>query len=280
MSSSAFDDAALVLLGHGTTLNAASATPVYEQAAEWRRRGGFGEVREAFWKQEPRVQEVLGTVTASRVFVVPMFISEGYFTQVVIPRGLGFAEAGQGSLGRVRRLEHQTLYYCLPVGTHERMTEVVLARAQGVLERFPFPRVPRVGEVTLFLAGHGTRQNENSRQAVERQVERVKALSIYADVRAIYLEEDPPISACYTLAKTRNVVVVPYFMSGGLHVQEDIPRLLGEPEALVRERKAKGLPPWRNPTERHGKRLWYGESVGTAPQVADVVLARVREALC
>ena len=55
MNSDDFSDAALVVLGHGTDLNAASAAPVFQHAAELRRRHLFAEVREAFWKQEPQI---------------------------------------------------------------------------------------------------------------------------------------------------------------------------------------------------------------------------------
>jgi len=40
-----FSDAALVVLGHGTTLNDQSAAPVFQHAAELRRRKIFREVR-------------------------------------------------------------------------------------------------------------------------------------------------------------------------------------------------------------------------------------------
>jgi hypothetical protein len=85
-----FSDAVLVVLGHGTTQNAASAAPVYQHAAELRRRNIFAGVREAFWKQEPQIKTVLAEIVAPRVFIVPLFISAGYFSDEVIPRELGF----------------------------------------------------------------------------------------------------------------------------------------------------------------------------------------------
>ena len=53
------------------------------------RRGVFGEVYCAFWKEEPSLRQVLHMVDADDIYVVPNFISEGYFTQTVIPRELG-----------------------------------------------------------------------------------------------------------------------------------------------------------------------------------------------
>jgi sirohydrochlorin cobaltochelatase len=267
-----FSDAALVVLGHGSTQNADSAAPVCQHAAELRRRNIFAAVREAFWKQEPQIKKVLPEISASRVFIVPLFISEGYFSDEVIPRELGFSEPS------TLNPQPSTIFYCPPVGTHDSMTRVLLARANEIVETFPFPRAPKPKDITLFIAGHGTEKNENSRKAIERQVGLIRALNLYAGVQAIFLEESPRIADCYQLAPTRNLVVVPFFISDGLHTQEDIPVMLGEAQRTVRQRLATGQPTWRNPTEKNGKLVWYSPAIGSEPHMADVILERVREA--
>jgi sirohydrochlorin cobaltochelatase len=269
-----FSDATLVVLGHGTTLNDESAAPVLQHAAELRRRKIFGEVRAAFWKQSPQVKNLLADISSPRIFIVPLFISEGYFSTQVIPQELGFQFPDRLSL--VTR--HSSLIYCRPVGSHDLMTQVILARAAEVVKQFPFPRAPKPAEITLFIAGHGTERNANSRKAIERQAELIRAQNLYAGVHDIFMEEEPRIGDCYSIAQTRNIVVVPFFISDGLHAAEDIPVLLGEPERLVKERHAAGQPTWRNPTEKHGKLVWYSPSVGTEPLLADVILERAREA--
>lgn len=269
-----FSNAALVVLGHGTELNENSAAPVLQHAAELRRRRIFREVRAAFWKQTPQIGEVLAEISAPRVFIAPLFISEGWFAADKIPRELGFAFPENVKL----KTENSEFFYCHPVGTHDSMTQVILARAGEVVKQFPFPRLPKAAETTLFIAGHGTAKNENSRKPVERQVELIRGRKIYAEVHAIYLEESPHIADCYSLAQTKNLVVVPFFISDGLHVLEDIPVLLGEAKRVVEQRMAAGQPPWRNPTEKNGRLVWYAPAVGTALEIADVILERVKEA--
>ena len=249
MNCESFTDAVLIVLGHGTVLNDQSAAPVFQHAAELRSRKIFREVREAFWKQEPHVKKVLAEISAPRVFIAPLFISEGYFSTEIIPQELGFQFPDNLSLVT----HHTLLFYCRPVGSHESMTPVILARAAEVVKNFPFPRAPKPAETTLFLAGHGTGKNENSRKAIERQAELVRAQKLYAAVHAVFMEETPFIKDCHLLAQTKNCVVVPFFISDGLHAVEDIPVLLGEPERLVKERFAAGQPTWRNPTEKHGR---------------------------
>jgi len=268
-----FSDATLILLGHGSTQNAESSAPVYQHATELRRRKIFAAVFEAFWKQEPQVKKVLASVSAPRVFIAPLFISEGYFSSQIIPRELGFLPENSKL-----KTQDSELFYCQPIGTHDRMTGVLLARARGIVEKFPFPRTPKPRDATLFIAGHGTEENANSRKAIERHVELICALQEFADVQAVYLEEEPRISECYSLAHTRNIVVVPFFISDGLHTQEDIPVLLGEAKRVVEQRLAAGQPSWHNPTEKNGRLVWYARTVGRAPEVADVILERVREA--
>ena len=158
------------------------------------------------------------------------------------------------------------------------MTGVILDRARQVADQFPFPARPQPAETTLFIAGHGTDRDENSRAAIDQQVERIRARQEFAAVHGVFLEEEPRIGEYHRLAQTRYVVVVPYFMSDGLHAREDIPVLLGEPERLVRERLARGLPAWHNPTERNRRLIWYTPAVGTDAGVAEVILERVREA--
>jgi len=270
-----FSDADLVLLGHGSTLNADSAATTHQHAAELRRRGDFARVLTGFWKEHPAFCGVLRGVHGRRVFVVPLFISEGYFTEEVIPRELGLASPGQGEFPRVQDRDGRRLHYCGPVGTHPRMAEVLVARALEAVGTGP--GAPSPADTSLFVAGHGTGNHENSRRAIEDQVLRLRQGGRYRDVHPVFMEEDPRIVDAHGLARTPNLVVVPFFMSDGLHSHEDIPVLLGAPPGVVRERFLRGEPTWVNPTELHGHRVWYGRCVGNAPLVADVVMERVRE---
>ncbi|MGE4178548.1 MAG: CbiX/SirB N-terminal domain-containing protein [Limisphaerales bacterium] len=279
MGPTEFRDAALVLVAHGSTANPDSARPAYLHADELRRRGVFAEVTEAFWKQEPPVWSVLRGVFAPRVFIVPLFIAEGWFTEQVIPLALGFRRDGAPEYSRIREHGNQVLHYCAAVGSHPAMTGVLLARAREVVDRNPFPRTPKPSETTLIIAGHGTSYAPGSRDSIERQVALIRETGAYAQVLPAFLEEDPFVADCWNRASTNNLVLVPYFISNGLHTAEDIPVMLGEPEIRVRERLSAGRPTWRNPTERQGKRLWLAGAVGTEPLVADVILERVRESM-
>ncbi len=278
MQRSPFADDILILAAHGTTQNDGAATAAWQHAATLRQRHLFAAVHVGFWKQEPGLLAAVAAAQSPRVFIVPLFLSEGYFAERALPQALGLRDELEAAWSRLRVEPTRTLHYARPVGTHPRMTEVILARAREVVAGHPFPAAPPPREVTLFVAGHGTDRDPNSRRSVEAHAESIRARQLYANVHAVFMEENPRIADCHALATTCPVVVVPFFMSDGLHVVEDIPVLLGESAAAVRQRLAAGRPTWRNPSERRGHRIWYARAVGTDPGLADVILERVREA--
>lgn len=258
-------EAALLIAAHGSTLNSDSSAPSLAQAEAIRSRDLFREVACCFWKEEPSFRDALlffRDPEIREVYVVPNFISEGYFTQTVIPRELEL----QRSL--TTKVSGQVWKYCEPVGNHPSMTELLLQRASEVA-----PGVPGA-EITLLIVGHGTALNDQSAVAAKRQVETISALGRYASVASAYMEEPPLISDWPGLTNTPNVVVVPFFISDGLHSYEDIPVLLG----IGTEDAAASASPRQifrsNPHRLHGRALYYANAIGTAPGFADIIVAQ------
>ena len=255
---------ALLIVGHGSTENPDSSVPYFDHADEVRRRKLFAEVHCCFWKEEPSLREAHYLIDASEVYVVPDFISEGYFTQDVIPRELGLT-------GPTTELRGKTFHYCLPVGVHPSMTSLILRRAREVA-----PHV-NPAQTTLIITGHGTGLNQNSTKAIRDQVALIAASGAgYAAVLDAYMEEAPFIADWHEMATTPNVVVVPFFIADGLHSYQDIPVLLGmenEPGAAASQREVFR----HNPHHLRGKTLFYSSAIGTERLIADVILDQVRD---
>ncbi len=254
-------ESALIIVGHGSTVNPDSDIPTYEHAEAIRQRGIFGEVHCCFWKEEPSMREVLHMVDRDDVYVVPNFISEGYFTKRVIPREMNLS-------GSLTVIGERTVKYCDPVGSHPRMTEVLVHRARQTALSVP----PE--ETSLLIVGHGTSLNENSAVAVKEQVRRIAERYSYAEVVAAFMEEMPLVTDWRTITKMPNVVAVPFFISDGLHSYQDIPVLLGietdQGEAASRREIFR-----RNPYHIDGRSLFYASAIGTEPLFADVIIEQV-----
>jgi sirohydrochlorin cobaltochelatase len=256
-------NAALILLGHGSTLNADSSAPTYRHADEIRRRDVFAEVHVAFWKEEPNFRQAIRQTQRRQVYVVPNFISSGYFTEQVIPRELGLT-------GPVTRIDNQDIFYCDPVGLHPDMTEALLHRANEVVIKSSQTIYEPARTACLFICGHGTSMNDNSTKIIHDTAAAIRARGFFADCQAVLMEQAPFVKDWRTLTTCPDVIVVPFFISDGLHSFEDIPVLLGLTHN-VREQA------FTNPHHEGQRRLWYATAVGTEPFVADVVLSQVRE---
>jgi sirohydrochlorin cobaltochelatase len=258
-------DSALLIVGHGSTVNPDSSAPTLAHAAEIRRRRVFADVECAFWKEEPSLRDALflfDPESIREVYVVPNFISEGYFTQTVIPRELELKRR------LTKRSSGQIWKYCEPVGNHPMMTDLLLRRARQVA-----PGI-EPGGTSLLIVAHGTDLNENSALAAKREAEKIHALRRYADVLNVYMEEPPLVSDWKKLTKTPNVVVVPFFISDGLHSYEDIPVLLGitQERSTTTSRTARGEVFRGNPYEIDGRALFYAPSIGTDSGFADIII--------
>lgn len=253
-----FSRSALVIVGHGSTLNPDSSAPTLVHADALRRRGIFAEVVTCFWKEEPSFREVFRMVDSDEIYVVPNFISEGYFTQTVIPRELELD-------GPVTEREGRRIFYCQPTGNHASMTRLLLHRAAEVA-----PGVPPA-ETSLLIVGHGTGLNDNSAKAAKHQVAEIAALGLYGEVLSSYMEEAPLIAEWDQFTHHPNVVVVPFFIADGLHSYQDIPVLLGiadEPGVAASQAEVFR----HNPHDLRGRRLFYASAIGTDEGFADIIL--------
>jgi len=262
---------ALLIVGHGSTVNPDSSAPTLAHAAEIRRRKVFAAVECAFWKEEPSLRDALCLFDPEEireVYVVPNFISEGYFTETVIPRELDLS-------GRMtKRANGQIWKYCEPVGNHSMMTKLLLQRAHEVA-----PDI-RESETSLLVVAHGTDLNENSAAAAKREAEKIRALGKYASVLNVYMEEPPLVADWKKLTTSPNVVVVPFFISDGLHSYEDIPVLLGiadEGKSSITSGGKRCEIFRRNPHKLNGRSLFYSGAIGTDARFADVILEQAAD---
>ncbi|WP_420595216.1 DR2241 family protein [Deinococcus sp.] len=253
----------LVLIGHGSHLNPDSASSVYAYADMLREKRLFDEVVEGYWKEEPSLRQVLKTAEYTDVTVIPMFISEGYFTETVIPREMGLGHQGPvPPQGVARVIGGRTVRYTLPYGVHPRMGEVILARA-----REAYPEM-NPADTALIVLGHGTTRNENSNKIVFQNAEQIRQSGQFAEVHALFLDEEPKVNGWQAQVKSKNVVLVPFFASEGWHTQETIPEDIGlTGEVTVFEDGPHGI-----------QTVYYSKPVGTHPAVAEVILQLAEEA--
>lgn len=237
----------LLLVGHGSHLDAGSSTPFHAHAARLRERGAFDAVRVATWKEEPSLSRALDGFEPEDVTVVPMFMSDGYFTSEVVPREMGIS-------GRLSQLFGHTVRYTAPIGSHPALARVIEQRAR---------EAGATTETTVAVLGHGTPRNAKSEANIYAQAARVREMGVFAEVVTVFMDQEPNMRGLLERVSNETVVVVPLFVADGWHVGSTIPEelALDGPE-----------------TRRGGRRLRYATAVGTHPMIAEVVEELAAEA--
>src|SRR5262249_1570590 len=104
------------------------------------------------------------------VYVVPNFISEGYFTQAVVPRELEL----NGQI--TKRPNGQIWRYSEPVGNHPLVTDLLLKRARNIAP----DAAP--AETSLLIVAHGTDLKERGGGVGKGEEEKIRALGYSAVV--------------------------------------------------------------------------------------------------
>lgn len=116
----------------------------------------------------------------------------------------------------------------------------------------------------LLFLGHGSRAKE-ANEAMYRVIDLVREATDFDIVEAGFLDLNPPLVAeamevCARKGAGR-VLVMPYFLHLGMHVQRDLPRVIAE----LREQYPQ-------------VEIVLGRHIGFHPKLAEIFIERVQEA--
>lgn len=243
---------ALILAGHGSHVSANTAGVVWGYVDRLRNWGVADEVAACFWKEAPAISQVLDTVEAVDVVIVPVFTARGYFTSEVIPTEFGIADGDKFRPGRRIRLTP-------PVGEHPHMQSLVERQLRATIERYDLS--PDLTAAAII--GHGTRRNRQSRDTARHQAQRIRELNWLSEVVDVYLDDEPDIPSVYQATSAENIIALPYFLAEGSHVRIDVPRALGiaDPDGV---------------NQVNGRSVYYCEPVGADESICQVILDLAR----
>lgn len=175
-------------------------------AARLARRATVDTVEVAVYENEPssELRDQLRSITADRVYAVPLSVAHTHDTIDRIPRALSYLS------GEVR--------YCEPPGRSPAVTEGILDRAEGAR--------PAADDVSLVLVGFGSSSKPYHRQTVDYHASRVRERTDYGEVVTCYLIQNPTVECVrYTVSK-RHTVAVPLFVSRTEATERRIPEKL------------------------------------------------------
>jgi sirohydrochlorin cobaltochelatase len=253
---SALADAALVLVGHGSTRYPDAAAPILALAEQIRRRGVVAEVAAVFMKQEPALAAAERLVSAATVYVVPVFAGQGYYTDELIPRGMGLA-------GPVTRRDGRTFIYTAAAGTHARIPALLARRAEAVAASAGM----EPAKTALLLIAHGSSRPGGAGETPRAIAAQVSRMGRFAEVALTFLEQEPKAADWRRAVLAADVVALPLLVAQGMHASRDIPPLFGLSHGEA------------GPKRVEGRTILLATGLGAEPELVEVILEMVRAAV-
>lgn len=243
---------ALLLAAHGSLKNGQSSDAVYQHAHRIREKGIFHEVRAIFWKEEPYFHQAADIVGSDLIYVVPFFMSHGYFTRQILPRELG-SPAGLSD----------RLIVTQPVGTHPDMLQLLLSQIQKAIPDDPQKKF------AIALIGHGTPKDKQSSASIYRLARQVREKYPFNEIDCFFLDEKPLIEEIPEKFEEQDIHLFPIFIGEGLHTQIDIPERM----QLDHEQPVYGP----HLIQDSGLTLNYHPPLGVLPEATAIILQRLME---
>ncbi len=236
---------ALILAAHGSGDDSEGNARLRNFADQIAHRRLFDEAAVAFHRGEPTFATVLDQLSADEVIVVPVMTSDGYYSDLVLPR----------ELKKNHRYSVVRLHQTEPLGMHPGVTALVSLRVRSLIHDHHLC----AEEVCVALVGHGTRRHERSRLATIKLAEALGKNEHCAEVLYAFLDEDPGVETILSRTTRPSIIVIPFLISGGSHSTIDIPTRLGLP-----------------PPALHGcvgdRFVVCDAAIGTHPEIVDVII--------
>jgi len=246
---------ALILAAHGSRHHPSVNAEVRRCAAGVRDRGGFDEVAVAFHQGAPTFADVLDTLRAGDVTVVPFMTSDGYYARTVLPR----------ELARNTRFASMNVRITAPVGTHPRIADLMADRIRRCLEPYRLPK----NATSLAVVGHGTKRHADSRRATLDLCRSLRQCDVAGEVLAAFIGEPPGVQTILSRACLPNVLAVPFLIGAGPHATRDIPAALGIAD-IAASAGARALPVVGSVG---GRIIACDTPIGGDPGIIDIVAA-------
>ncbi len=271
----AFKDAALIIVAHGSPGHEEGRTSTLRMAARLGAMNVFAAVHAAFLAEPPFADDILEAVPQREVYIVPNLAADGFIAREKLPRILKLT----GHLTqRIDRMGRRRILLSAPVGTHPLVGRVLGERIGATMRK----AACEVDKTAVIIVGHGSQRDRKSFERTTQTAKEMAVHGIACPTWAAFLEEPPFVKDWRKLLRNphtacENVIFAPLLISQGSHSARDIPSAIGFAPAKKRF-QARLAADEVNEITRDGRRIFYLPPVGNADAMADIILARAKQA--
>ncbi|KIM00594.1 hypothetical protein CCC_03196 [Paramagnetospirillum magnetotacticum MS-1] len=111
----------------------------------------------------------------------------------------------------------------------------------------------------LILVGHGSGNYPDAAKPIQVLAESIRGRGLFAEVAAVFMKQNPPLSAALSLVSAQTVYVIPVFAGRGYYTGTLIPREIGLTGQV---------------TQIGNRRVIYNEPAGTHPRLPGLLACR------
>ena len=208
---------ALLIAAHGDCGGAGGNILAGELARRVRLTRRFDEVAVGYMRGEPSIEDVAAHMSCPRIRIYPLLMSDGYYVREAIPRRLGLA-GGRDPLGHQITIDQ-------PLGLDPKLPGQLLSAAAGAAHSAGV--APAAAH--LLLVAHGSANSSHSADVARLVAAAMSREMVFATVEAAFLEEAPLFRQALA-SSPRPVFVLGLFAGCGMHADDDIHRIAGEPK--------------------------------------------------
>jgi sirohydrochlorin ferrochelatase len=235
-------DCAVVLAAHGDRGGLAANATLIAHRDRLRETRAFKAVTAGVFRGDPELEEALREADQSapkRIFVYPMFMAHGYFSNQKLPE-------------RIRGANLSIVPEILaPLGLDQALPPIVMDHAvRAARDSGLDPAHAR-----LLIVGHGSQGSRASAKSTERIACWLRKRQVFAYTEAAFLEERPFLKS-QLVGPHPATVVLGFFSGDGLHAAEDVPGAIS----------------------KSGCNAIYAGSIGRQAIVSDIIKAAVEAA--
>ncbi|MCG8491281.1 MAG: hypothetical protein MI743_06675 [Sneathiellales bacterium] len=239
-------DKSLFLVGHGSSKDQKAEQSLHMHAEKIAKTGLFKRIYVDFLKKENEELQF----GEEPLFVVPFFMSDGYFVQEKVPERVN-QKINQS------QLSPSEVFYGPPLGSDPEIGDVI----QSMIEEFCMENKVLINECLPVLLAHGSPRSEAAQQTCLEAAENIRRKH-QLDIRPVFLETEPVFSSIRLERKKKpsndlkHIIVVGMFAAEGPHVTEDIPQLIEEAKSEY---------------EDEGIRVSYAGTLGLRPEITRLI---------
>lgn len=204
----------IILAAHGSEASPQSNQPLHDLAAKVAALGLFDHVKPAFLLGEPLMSNVLQNLPPGEAIVVPVMTSDGYYLKKLPGK---FRENPNHDQFRISFSPVAGLHPAVATEMSRRLSQYI---ADHQLSDH---------ETTVVVVGHGTRRNTTSGANTFALADSLSNLHPSLNIKVGFLDQDPELERVADSIETPNIIILPFLVSRGPHMVEDVPSAFGLP---------------------------------------------------